>query len=159
MPSEPRVQVSEVHGTALLCAIRNGHSWIVHSLLAAGCAVDGEQQGGVTPLMAAAQLGAWKQHMPHPILCRGREREHCAASAGQGCKRQPPGPGDGLDGPHARRAQWPAQHRTGQKTRSWLWWYVIRCAAAHHIQGRPQSGQHPQRDCTRDCHSTCTFGG
>ncbi len=42
-------------GTALTCAIRGGHSWIVHSLLAGGGSVAGG--AGVTPLMVAAQIG------------------------------------------------------------------------------------------------------
>ena len=61
-PSSP-VQSSAMRGSALMCAIRNGHSWIVHSLLSGGCAVDGDRAGTVTPLMVAAQLGQYTH--PH----------------------------------------------------------------------------------------------
>ena len=65
-------QSSAMHGSALMCAIRNGHSWIVHSLLSEGCAADGDRAGLVTPLMVAAQLGA-DAAMPPPLTGTGNE--------------------------------------------------------------------------------------
>jgi ankyrin repeat protein len=44
-------------GTALTCAIRGGHAWIVHSLLSMGAPPDGVSPGQITPLMIATQLG------------------------------------------------------------------------------------------------------
>ena len=44
-------------GSALSCAVKGGHAWIAHSLIAAGASVDNKLQDAYTPLMIAAQTG------------------------------------------------------------------------------------------------------
>lgn len=69
-------KVNSVGGTALMCAVRSGHSWIVHSLLAAGSTPDGGSPGLPTPLMVAAQLGKFPFNMNQIISMWSSKRSN-----------------------------------------------------------------------------------